>query len=52
MRQCIGPDFLMLVPHLSPSELAVPITIQFDCIGEVAEGDVPLTLNVIVLNRQ
>lgn len=42
----------MLVPDLSPGELAVSVTVQPDGIGEVAQRDVPLPFNVIFLNRQ
>jgi hypothetical protein len=42
----------MCVADLSPGELAVSIAIQSDGISEVAKGDVPLSLNAIILNRQ
>ena len=42
----------MLVPNFSPGEFAVSIRIQPNRIIEVAEGDVPLSLYTIALNRE
>ncbi len=48
-RQGIGGNLIVLPLNLSPGEFAVFIRIQPDCIIEVAEGDVPLSLNTIAL---
>src|SRR5215469_18695067 len=50
--QCVSGDFLVLGLDFSPSNLAVAIGIEHDCIVEVAQCNVPLPTYVIALRRK
>ena len=52
MRQCVGTDLIMRVADFSPSESAVAVAIQSDCIVKVTQGNVPLPLDLIMRNGQ